>query len=64
MLWQKFANVSELDDQEPFKCQHCDKNFDEAIELRDHERIHTQEKTFDCHNCNTNFEQDSEVERP
>ena len=29
-------------------CHPCDKKFDEISELRDHERVHTQEKPFNC----------------
>ena len=42
-------------DKKPFKCDICEKCFNEKSHLVNHIRIHTGEKPFECNVCKMRF---------
>ena len=43
--------------KKPYKCETCEKSFNQSQSLQTHRRIHTGEKAYKCETCGKAFNQ-------
>ncbi|XP_076326341.1 uncharacterized protein LOC143233702 [Tachypleus tridentatus] len=69
-LWQTICNTGQLKNtsedthwRKPYCCVVCNKSFRSNSQLKQHERVHTEEKPYNCLVCNKGFRSNSQLKQ-
>lgn len=57
------ADVSEKGGKRKYKCDKCEREFNQRANLRRHQLVHSGEKPFECEQCHRRFQQQGDLKR-
>ncbi len=57
------ADVNQKGEKRRYKCDKCDRDFNQRANLRRHQLVHSGEKPFECEQCHRRFQQQGDLKR-